>query len=69
MTTTATAQGERLGELATWSLAEASRVTRVPLRTLYRSVRDGDLKVIAPHGAKRGWRVLDAELRRWLGCS
>lgn len=67
MTTTAVSEG--IGELATWSLAEASRVTRVPLRTLYRSVRDGDLKVVAPHGAKRGWRVLDAELRRWLGCS
>lgn len=67
MTTTAVSEG--LGELATWSLAEASRVTRVPLRTLYRSVRDGDLKVVAPRGAKRGWRVLDAELRRWLGCS
>lgn len=57
------------GELATWSIAEASRVTRVPLRTLYESVRAGELRVIAPHGAKRGWRVLDAELRRWLGCS
>lgn len=68
MTTTA-AVSEEVGELATWSLAEASRVTRVPLRTLYRSVRDGDLKVVAPRGAKRGWRVLDAELRRWLGCS
>ena len=43
--------------------------SRVTMRTLYRSVRDGDLKVVAPHGAKRGWRVLDAELRRWLGCS
>ena len=69
MTTTATVQGEGLCEIAPLSLSEASKVTRVPLRTLYRSVRDGDLKVVAPNGAKRGWRVLDAELRRWLGCS
>jgi len=53
-------------EFVTFSMQEVSDMTRIPLRSVYRYVADGDLHVLLPHGAKRGWRVTKAELRRFL---
>lgn len=55
------------GEYTTYSLREVSSMTRIPLRTLYDMVHDGTLATVCKSGAKRGWRVTDAELRRYLG--
>ena len=54
-------------EFVTYSLAEVSEMTRIPLGQLYGYVHDGDIHVLLPRGAKRGWRVTRNELRRFTG--
>jgi ribosomal protein RSM22 (predicted rRNA methylase) len=51
----------------TFSLREIHEQTGFPLRTLYKLVEDGELKVICPHGQKRGWRVTQSEWNRFTG--
>jgi hypothetical protein len=51
----------------TFSLREIHEHTGYPLRTLYKLVEDGELKVVCPHGQKRGWRVTQSEWNRFTG--
>lgn len=53
-------------EFVTYSLSEVADMTRIPLSTVYELVKAGDLHVLTPRGAKRGWRVTRDELRRYI---
>jgi len=54
-------------EFVTYSLAEVSEMTHIPLGQIYGYVHDGSLRTLLPRGAKRGWRVTRNELRRFIG--
>lgn len=49
-----------------YSVAEIERLTGVNRRSVYRAVASGRLSAIYPNGSKRGMRVWESELARWL---
>lgn len=49
-----------------YSVAEIEGLTGVNRRSVYRAVERGELEAIYPNESKRGMRVWESELTRWL---
>lgn len=49
------------------SVTEVSRATGIPRRTIYDAIARGELAVFVPHGCRKGYRVAESEVARWIG--
>lgn len=48
------------------TVAEVARCTGIPKRTLYDAIAREEMPVLAPNGCKRGWRIGEKDVERWL---
>lgn len=49
-----------------YSVVEIESLTGVNRRSVYRAIASGRLRAIYPNGSRRGMRVWESELTRWL---
>jgi len=49
-----------------YTVAEVSKLTGIPKRTIYDAIEKGRLRAIVPNGCRRGYRVKAEWVTDWL---